>query len=95
MIRIPPAFEDSLSLFSSHIEPITSYAVLSVAALVAEMVELAFNSGDPGLIPGLGRSAGEGNGSPLQDSCLETRMDRGAWWAAVHGVPKSWTRLSG
>ena len=37
---------------------------------------------------------GEGNGTPLQYSCLETPMDRGAWWAAVHGVTKSWTRLS-
>ena len=37
---------------------------------------------------------GEGNGSPLQDSCLENPMDAGAWWAAVHGVEKSWTRLS-
>ena len=37
---------------------------------------------------------GEGNGTPLQYSCLENPMDRGAWWAAVHGVAKSWTRLS-
>ena len=37
---------------------------------------------------------GEGNGTPLQDSCLENPMDGGAWWAAVHGVAKSWTRLS-
>ena len=38
-------------------------------------------------------SGGEGNGSPLQYSCLENAMDGGAWWAAVHGVTKSWTRL--
>ena len=44
--------------------------------------------------PGLGRSSGEGTGDPLQYSCLETPMDRGAWWAAVHGVAKSRTRLS-
>ena len=37
---------------------------------------------------------GEGNGNPLQNSCLENPMDRGAWWATVHGVPKSWTRLN-
>ena len=49
------------------------------------------NVGDPGSIPGLGRSPGEGNGNPLQDSCLENPMDRGAWWATVHGVTKSWT----
>ena len=45
-------------------------------------------------MPGLGRSPGEGNGTPLQYSCLENPMDRGAWRAAVHGVAKSWTRLS-
>ena len=44
---------------------------------------------DPGLIPGLGRSPGEGNGNPLQYSCLENPMDRGAWWATAHGVTKS------
>ena len=44
--------------------------------------------------PGWGRSLGEGNGNPLQYSCLENHMDRGAWWATVHGVAKSWTRLS-
>ena len=54
----------------------------------------AYNVGDPGSIPGLGRSPGEGNGNPLQCSCLENPMDGGAWWATVHGVAKSWTRLS-
>ena len=49
----------------------------------------AANAGDVGLIPGSGRSPGEGNGNPLQYSCLENPMDRGAWWAAVHGVTKS------
>ena len=52
------------------------------------------NVGDPGSIPGSGRSPGEGNGNPLQYSCLENSMDGGAWWAAVHGVTKSQTRLS-
>ena len=46
----------------------------------------ACNAGDPGSIPGLERSSGEGNGNPLQYSCLENSMDRGAWWATVHGV---------
>ena len=54
----------------------------------------ACNAGDLGLIPGLGRSPGEGNGNPLQYSCLENPMDRGAWWATVHGVAKSRTQLS-
>ena len=47
-----------------------------------------------GSVLGSGRSPGVGNGNPLQYSCLENPMDRGAWWAAVHGVTKSWTRLS-
>ena len=48
---------------------------------------------DMGFIPGSGRSPGEGNGNPLQYSCLKNPMDRGAWQAIVHGVSKSWTRL--
>ena len=56
--------------------------------------ESACSAGDQGLIPGSGRSPGEGNGKPLQYSCLESPMDKGAWWATVHGVTKSWTRLS-
>ena len=48
-----------------------------------------------GSIPGLGRSPGGGHGNPLQYSCLEKPMDRGAWWATVCGVAKSWTRLKG
>ena len=51
-------------------------------------------TGDSGLIPGLGRSPGEGNGNPLQYSCLENPMDGGAWYAIVHGVAKSRTGLS-
>ena len=54
----------------------------------------ACNAGDLGSISGSGRSPGEGNGNPLQYSCLENPMDRGSWWAAVHGVTRSWTRLS-
>ena len=50
--------------------------------------------GDAGLIPGLGRSPGEGNGNPFQYSCLGNPLDRGAWWVEVHGVAKSWTELS-
>ena len=51
--------------------------------------EFACNAGDQGSIPGLGRSPGEGNGNPLQYSCLENPMDRGAWLATEHGVSKS------
>ena len=56
--------------------------------------ESACNARDLGLIPGSGRSAGEGIGYPLQYSCLENSMDKGAWQATVHRVAKSWTRLS-
>ena len=54
----------------------------------------ACNAGDLGSIPGLGRSPGEGIGNLLQYSCLGNSMDRGAWWAIIHGVAKSQTRLS-
>ena len=54
----------------------------------------AYSVGDLGSIPGWGRSPGEGNGNPLQYSCLENSMDGGAWWATPHGVAKSRTRLS-
>ena len=60
----------------------------------SEVKASACNSGDLGSIPGLGRSSGEGNGTPLQYSGLEKPMDGGAWWATVHGVAKSQTRLS-
>ena len=56
--------------------------------------ESACSAGDPGSICGLGRSLGEGNGNALQYPCLENLMDRGAWWAAVHGVAKSQAQLS-
>ena len=56
--------------------------------------ESTCSAGDPGSIPGLGRSPGKGNGKPLQYPCLENPMDRGAWRTAVHGVAKSQTRLS-
>ena len=56
--------------------------------------ESACNAGDPGSVPGLGRSPGEGNSNPFQYSCLENSMDRGAWQAIVHGLAESQTRLS-
>ena len=62
-----------------------------MAQMVKHLPEIA---GDLGLIPGLGRSPGEGNGNPLQYSCLENPMDGGAWWATVHGVTKSRARRS-
>ena len=56
--------------------------------------ESACNAGDPGSIPGVGRSPGEGNGKPLEYSSLENPMDSGAWWATIRAVTKSRTRLS-
>ena len=60
----------------------------------SEVKASACNAGDLGSNPGSGRSPGEGNGNPLQYSCLENPMDSRAWWATVHGVAKSRTRLS-
>ena len=61
-------------------------------SLVAQMVK-SLQGRNPGLIPGSGISPGEGNGNPLQCSCLENYTDRRAWWATVDGVAKSWTGL--
>ena len=75
---------------------------LAVAAAYSEMgspggsgrKEPAHNAGDLGSIPALGRAPGGGHGNPLQYSCLDNPMDRGAWQATVHEVPKSQTQLS-
>ena len=65
------------------------------ASLVAQVVKnLPANEGVMGLIPGSGRYPGKGNGNPLQYSCLENSMDRGAWRATVHAVTQSWTQMS-
>ena len=61
------------------------------ASLIAQLVKNPLaNAEDPGLIPGSGRAPGEGNSNLLQYSCLGNPMDRGAWWAIVHGVAKEW-----
>ena len=62
-----------------------------MALVVKNLPANAGDIRDAGLIPGLGKSPGEGNGNPLQYSCLENPIDRGAWQAIVHGVAKSWT----
>ena len=65
-----------------------------VASQVAQVVKNPPpNAGDPHLVSGLGKSPGGGHGNPLQYSCLENPMDRGAWWATAHGVTQSWKRL--
>ena len=71
----------------------TEMALTQVALVVKNPPANAWNTGDLGSIPGLGRSPGGGNGNPLQYSCLGNPMDRGAWWATVHGVAKSQTWL--
>ena len=69
--------------------------VLTVGFLGGEVVKNPpASTGDVGSIPGLGRSAGGGNGNLLQNSCLENSMDIVAWWATAHGVSKSWTSLN-
>ena len=64
-----------------------------MALVVKNLPANAGDVRDTGSIPGPGRSPGEGHDNPLQFSCLQNPMDRGAWWATVHRVPKSWTRL--
>ena len=74
------------------------YIYSPVAYLVVQRVKkLPVNAGDPGSIPGSGRSPRKGNGNPLQCSCLENPMDRGAWQAIVHGVTKipTWLSMTG
>ena len=61
--------------------------------MVKNLPANAGDARDMGLVPESGRSHGVGNGNPLQYSCLENSMDRGTWWATVHGVTKSWTQL--
>ena len=64
---------------------------MSVFPVGSDGKESACNAGDPGSISGLGRSPGEGNGNPVQYSCLENSMARRAWWATAHGVAESRT----
>ena len=85
-----------MAIFSWAVQSILiAYLFYTIFSMVAQTVKAtACNAGDLGLIPGSGRSPGEGNGTPLQYSCLENSMGGGAWWAAVHGFAKSRTRLS-
>ena len=87
--------EDSLRDLWDNIKH-TNILIIGVPGFLggSEVKVSACNAGDLGSIPGLGGSPGEGNGNPLQYSCLENPMDGGARWAIVHGVTKSQTRLS-
>ena len=74
--------------------PYIIYGSSLVVQMVKNLPANAGDTGDMGSIPESGRSSGGGNGNPLQGSCLENSMARGAWWVTVHGVAKSGTRLS-
>ena len=74
-------------------ESLPSHRAFLGAQIVKNLPVNAEDTGDLSLIPGLGKSPGEGNDKPLQYSCLDNSMDRGAWWAIVHGVTKSQTWL--
>ena len=80
-----PDFQVSLELYI--------WGASQVALVVKNQAASAGDIRNLGSIPGFGRSLGEGNGNPLQPSCLENPMDRGAWWATVHEITKNWTRL--
>ena len=82
--------------FDPSVSPVSSLAnthgsLVSYFSSGSNSKESACDAGDQGSIPGLGSSSGEGNGNPLQYSCLENSMDREAWWATVRGVAKSQT----
>ena len=68
--------------------------ILGVSLVAQSAMQITPSTGDPGSIPGWGRSPGERNGNPLQHFCLENPVDGGAWWATAHGVAKSRTQLS-
>ena len=70
-----------------------SYSKIGVSQRVKNQLAIARDVRDVGLIPGLGRSPGGGHSNPLQYSCLENPMDRGAWQATVHRIAKSQTQL--
>ena len=82
--------ETATTLFVIWLYPDTAF---QAAQVVKNPPANAGDLRDTGLIPGLGRSPGGGNGNPLQYSCLENLIDRGTWWAIVHRVTKSWTWL--
>ena len=89
-----PLLNKDTSPVRSGLHPMTSFSLkylLKGFPGGSDGKESTCNVGDPGSILGSGRSPGEGNGNPLQCCCLENSMDRGTWWATVHGVTKSQT----
>ena len=84
------SYTTEFSLWFSSENYFISLVIFSMIQKFSNSVdkESSCNAGDPGSIPGWGRSPGEGNGNPLQYYCLENPMDRGAWWATVHGAAR-------
>ena len=95
-IRTNCKLQKTLTIFflSNYLVPLHFGKDTGIVSQVVQYKESACSAGDKGCIPGLGRSPEEGNGSPLQYSCLENPMDREAWWTAVHGISKNWIRMS-
>ena len=93
---VDPHFPQLINIHNLKIFFTTSNTYLGFpgGSVVKNLPASAGDIRDTGSIPRLGRSPGGGHGNPLQYSCLENPMDRGAWWAMVHGVTNSWTRLS-
>ena len=95
--QLTPSLSLSVSLGQSWGRALFGVQILSRGfpdgSVVKNLPANAVDAGYSGLIPGSGRSPGGENGNPLQYSCQENLMDRGAWWAMVHGVTKSWTQL--
>ena len=89
LMKTPPKFKSPY--LPEHLD---KFPLSSSFSSGSDGKESACNAGDLGSVPGLGRFPGEGNGYPLQYSFWENPVDRGAWWAAVHGVVKRWTQLS-
>ena len=94
---LSPQVEKSISVHTQWTENVVSsllyrylHIITGPLGFLGGLVvnNLPANAGDAGSIPGQGRSPGEGNGNPLQYSCLANLIDRGAWWAAVHGAAK-------
>ena len=83
-----------ITLYGSNDSPVSSLPVFVPYFGDSVVKNLPANVGEPGSIPGLGRSPGGGNAYPLQYSCLENPTDRGAGWATVHGVAENPTQLS-
>ena len=86
-----PWVSESGSVCSKYCQPhlVLTHSNAQASQMASVVKNPPASVGDVGSIPGSGRSPGEGSGTPLQYSCLENPMERGAWWATVHGVAKS------